>query len=105
MTRFLHFTLFTGIFAFLMTSADLYSQDTGLPESWVNPPPDVVPTYPFEPNPLQPLVSMGPDGKLVYKPYSDKGDRVLDWSKAGYKQSQCSASRCAREGYPLSTGG
>ncbi|HYW96378.1 MAG TPA: hypothetical protein VE870_12370, partial [Bacteroidales bacterium] len=87
MIKFLNIALFTGIFACVMTSADLYSQDTGLPESWVNPPPDVVPTYPFEPNPLKPLVSMGPDGKLVYKPYSDKGDRVLDWSNVGYEKS------------------
>jgi hypothetical protein len=68
-------------------AVELFSQD--LPESWVNPPPDPadVQTYTFEPSPLEPLVSMGQDGKLVYKSYSDKGDRVLDWSKTGYKQS------------------
>jgi hypothetical protein len=82
-----HLVLIAGIFIFLILQVGLLSQD--LPESWVNPPPDPedVLTYPFEPNPLKPLVSMGPDGKLVYKPYSDKGDRVLDWSKTGYMQS------------------
>ncbi len=65
----------------------LSEKKTNLPESWVNPAPEKIPTYTFEPSPLKPLVSMGPDGKLVYKSYSDKGDRVLDWSKSGYKQS------------------
>jgi hypothetical protein len=79
--------LITCAIACQMMTAELHSQD--LPESWVNPPPDPddVPTYTFEPSPLEPLVSMGPDGKLVYKSYSDKGDRVLDWSKTGYRQS------------------
>ena len=82
-----YLVLAAGIIASQMMATELYSQD--LPESWVNPPPDPddVPTYTFEPSPLEPLVSMGPDGKLVYKSYSDKGDRVLDWSKTGYKQS------------------
>lgn len=35
-----------------------------------------------------PLVSMGPDGKLVYKPYTDKGDTVPDWSYCGYKSNE-----------------
>ena len=85
--RIIQFVFIIGFVACQMIPADLYSQD--LPESWVNPPPDrdKIPTYTFEPSPLKPLVSMGPDGQLVYKPYSDKGDRVLDWSKSGYKQS------------------
>lgn len=33
------------------------------------------------------LVSVGPDGKLIYKPYTDQGDRVMDYSYAGYKAS------------------
>ncbi|MBN2632443.1 MAG: hypothetical protein JXR66_02730 [Bacteroidales bacterium] len=65
----------------------LSGKDADLPESWVNPEPEEIPTHTFEPNPLKPLVSIGPDGNLVYKPYSDKGDRVLDWSQTGYKQS------------------
>ncbi len=65
----------------------LSGKNADLPESWVNPEPKEMPTHTFGPGPLKPLVSMGPDGKLVYKPYSDKGDRVLDWSQTGYKQS------------------
>ncbi|WP_162418500.1 pectate lyase family protein [Cyclobacterium roseum] len=60
---------------------------TDLPESWVKPAPTTIPIHTFEPDPLQPLVSMGAEGKLVYKSYSDRGDRVLDWSRTGYKQS------------------
>ena len=82
-----HISFLAGIVLCQMLAANLYSQD--LPESWVNPPPDQdeIVTSTFEPNPLKPLVSMGPEGKLVYKPYSDKGDRILDWSKTGYMQS------------------
>lgn len=35
-----------------------------------------------------PLVSMGPQGKLVYQPYTDKGDRIIDFSYCGYKASE-----------------
>jgi len=35
-----------------------------------------------------PLVSMGADGKLVYTPYTDRGDRIIDFSYAGYKASE-----------------
>ncbi len=33
-------------------------------------------------------MSLGDDGKLVYKAYSDQGDRVLDWSTCGYNRSE-----------------
>lgn len=62
-----------------------------LPESWVNPPPDKNTPFTvqdFSPSKWAPLVALGPDGRLVYKPYSDMGDRILDWSHCGYKQSE-----------------
>ncbi len=31
---------------------------------------------------------MGSDGKLVYKPYTDKGDKLPDWSYCGYKSNE-----------------
>lgn len=60
---------------------------TGGFESWVKPGPEVIEKVAFAPNPLAPLISTGSDGKLVYKPYSDKGDRLMDWSHCGYKNS------------------
>lgn len=67
-------------------------EDQGsLPESWVNPPPDqhaAIPVHSFVPSERAPLVSMGEDGRLVYKPYSDKGDRIMDWSHCGYENSE-----------------
>ncbi|NHE56540.1 hypothetical protein [Cyclobacterium plantarum] len=63
-------------------------KNADLPDSWVNPAPKEVLTYTFEPSPFKPLISMGPGGNLVYKSYSDKGDRVLDWSHCGYRQSE-----------------
>lgn len=62
-----------------------------LPESWVNPPPDEntsLPVHPFVASKWSPLVSMGVDGRLVYKPYSDKGDLIMDWSHCGYERSE-----------------
>jgi len=62
-----------------------------LPESWVNPPPDKnapFTVHDFSPSKWAPLVALGPDGRLVYKPYSDNGDRILDWSYCGYKQCE-----------------
>ena len=56
-------------------------------ESWVKPGPKEIEKAAFTPNPLAPLISMGSDGKLAYKPYSDKGDRLMDWSHCGYKNS------------------
>jgi hypothetical protein len=35
-----------------------------------------------------PFVSMGPEGRLVYQPYTDQGDRIIDFSYAGYKASE-----------------
>jgi len=60
---------------------------TGGFESWVKPGPAVIEKVGFVTNPLAPLISMGSDGKLVYKPYSDKGDQLMDWSHCGYKNS------------------
>ena len=57
------------------------------PESWVKPGPKEIDKVDFTPSPRSPLISMGSDGKLVYKPYSDKGDRLMDWSHCGYKNS------------------
>ncbi len=34
------------------------------------------------------LVYPGKDGHLVYKPYTDKGDRILDFSYCGFKRSE-----------------
>ena len=60
----------------------------GLPLSWVNPPREDVLTREFTPSPRAPLVSMGSDGRLVYKPFSDRGDRMIDFSTAGYKRNE-----------------
>ncbi|MCB1129638.1 MAG: hypothetical protein KDN05_00815 [Verrucomicrobiae bacterium] len=57
------------------------------PESWVKPGPKEIEKVAFTRNPLAPLISMGGDGKLVYKPYSEKGDRLMDWSHCGYRNS------------------
>jgi len=62
--------------------------DPNLPKSWVNPPRDEVRTAEYETPALAPLVSIGADGKLAYKPYSDKGDRIIDYSTSGYKRSE-----------------
>ncbi len=35
-----------------------------------------------------PLVSIGPGGRLVYRPYTNKGDRIMDYSFCGYKASE-----------------
>ena len=61
---------------------------TGRPKSWVNPARDHVLEKDFVESELAPLVSMGDDGRLVYKPYSDKGDRILDFSTCGYMRSE-----------------
>jgi len=46
------------------------------------------PKHPFVRSEWTPLVSMGDDGRLVYNPYSDNGDRILDWSTCGYQKSE-----------------
>lgn len=63
-------------------------KNSGKLESWVNPPRDEAQRATFKPDAREPLVALGPDGKLVYKPYTDKGDRVLDWSSCGYRRSE-----------------
>jgi hypothetical protein len=35
-----------------------------------------------------PLVTRGADGRLVYTPYTNRGDRIIDYSFAGYKASE-----------------
>jgi len=62
------------------TSADL-------PESWVNPAPADVTKAVYKPSPLEPLATLGPDGRLAYRSFSTKGDRLIDWSKCGYMMS------------------
>ena len=59
-----------------------------LPESWVKPAPAEVTKKEFHPDPRSPLVSMGADGRLVYKPYTDRGDRIPDFSYCGYERSE-----------------
>ncbi len=56
-------------------------------DSWVNPAPAEVTQEDFVPSPFAPLISMGSDGKLVYRAYSEKGDKLMDWSHCGYKNS------------------
>lgn len=34
------------------------------------------------------LVYLGKDGRLVYKPYTDNGDKILDFSYSGYKRNE-----------------
>jgi hypothetical protein len=60
---------------------------SGLPRSWVKPGPAEITQVPFVPSPLAPLVSLGPDGRLVYRAYSKQGDRLMDWSQCGYRNS------------------
>jgi len=66
----------------------------GLPESWVNPPPPGgrgswnPEKQAFEPSPMAPLVSIGEDGELVYRPFSERGDRIPDFSTVGYMRSE-----------------
>lgn len=63
-----------------------------LPKSWVNPPPDRETWKPkkseYKTPASAPLISLGDDGKLVYKPFTDKGDKLYDYSQCGYKRSE-----------------
>lgn len=83
------FSLFAGGPSLKAQSAE----DADLPESWVNPPPADRSEWnpeplPFEACPNAPLASMGPDGELVYNAYSEKGDRLMDYSYVGYRKSE-----------------
>ncbi len=35
-----------------------------------------------------PLITRGPDGSLVYHPYTNRGDKIIDFSHAGYKANE-----------------
>ncbi|MCC5845682.1 MAG: hypothetical protein JJU05_15640 [Verrucomicrobia bacterium] len=35
-----------------------------------------------------PLITRGPDGKLVYRPFTNRGDKIIDFSYAGYKANE-----------------
>lgn len=58
-----------------------------LHESRAKPGPAEITKHGFVPSPIAPLISIGPDGKLIYRPFSDKGDKLMDWSYCGYKNS------------------
>ena len=61
-------------------------------ETWVNPPPDGSTWQPelteYKTPECAPLISIGEDGKLVYKPFTEKGDKLWDYSQCGYKRSE-----------------
>lgn len=57
-------------------------------ESWVKKGPTTIEQKVFRADPRSPLISLVADGRLAYKPYADKGDRILDWSTCGYKRSE-----------------
>lgn len=59
-----------------------------LPVSWVQAPSDEVSRREFRPDERAPLVSMGDDGRLVYRSFSDRGDRIPDFSHCGYRRSE-----------------
>ncbi len=69
-------------------SGDIPKASSNLPESWVNPAPATITQHEFRPDPQAPLISLGPDGRLVYKPFTDQGDTIMDWSYTGYKRSE-----------------
>ncbi len=79
-------TLALTIAAVQSRAADPGTSD--LPESWVNPPRDDVKREKFTESELAPLVAPGPDGELIYSPFSKHGDRFIDFSTAGYKRSE-----------------
>jgi len=68
------------------------AEEKDLPESWVNPPPEreewETRVREFKPCEFAPLISMGEDGRLHYRPYTEKGDTLMDWSYTGYKNSR-----------------
>ncbi|RMD75487.1 MAG: hypothetical protein D6820_14640, partial [Lentisphaerae bacterium] len=78
-----------------MAAAMNKDNNDAYPKSWVKPPPArnsegkwLPVKQVYTPPACAPLVSMGADGKLVYRPYSDKGDRIIDFSYCGYKRSE-----------------
>jgi hypothetical protein len=76
------------VLAVLCLAPRVEAQSDNYPESWVNPPRDRVEEKDFIESELAPLVSLGENGKLVYKPYTDQGDRILDFSQCGYQRSE-----------------
>lgn len=48
----------------------------------------VTPGSPADKKVTSALVYPGKDGKLVYKPYNEKGDKILDFSICGFKRSE-----------------
>eukprot|EP00977_Amphora_coffeiformis_P014278 scaffold3952_cov111-Amphora_coffeaeformis.AAC.1 len=66
-------------------------QGGGLLASWVNPPPAPKDKWKpqkhdFVPSKYAPLIQMK-EGKIKYRPFSERGDRLMDFSICGYKQS------------------
>ncbi|MCC5843534.1 MAG: hypothetical protein JJU05_04710 [Verrucomicrobia bacterium] len=78
--------------SYLLPFVSAQAEVEELPESWVHPPPDREEWEPerhaFTPNEFAPLISMGEDGRLHYRPYTEKGDTLMDWSYTGYKNSR-----------------
>lgn len=75
------------LFATFLLAANVNANTDALPESWVNPPPETIEQVAYVPSLLEPLVSTGDDGRLVYRAYSDRGDMLMDWSHVGFRNS------------------
>jgi hypothetical protein len=56
-----------------------------LTHSWET---SVTPGLPSDQPGSSSLVYLGKDGHLVYKPYTDQGDKILDFSYSGYKRNE-----------------
>ncbi len=54
-----------------------------MPSSWRT----RIKPHEFVPTQFAPLIAIGSDGKLVYRPFSASGDRLMDWSYCGYQNS------------------
>lgn len=113
MTRISHFILFAGIIACQMILAELYAQDTDLPEPGVTPPVEVVTANTFMQSPLQPLLAMEPDEKLYDKSYSNKATdtRILfedpmtgDWRENWFLDGKKATLRNTENGLFFSGG-
>lgn len=85
----IRYSRFGLVLALVLLTGIQASADT-LPESWVEAPPDRddVQRHSFEPSKYAPLASFGEDGLLEYKPFSQRGDHLLDWSYCGYMRSE-----------------